>query len=141
MYELDGMLLPPAVDDLLAQVRKIVIPSGTAGSWMCADKDARAGLEATLRDHWPEVGPILYMTVVYLYPGAQIQSHCDAPIQGIRYHIPLQQNDGCWSFSEGVWQQLQIGRIYTLDPSKPHGAVNWGPTLRVNLLIDVQSAG
>ena len=137
MYELDGLLLPPAVDDLLAQAIKTDIRPGPGGSRMCADQEARFYLEPTLREHWPELGQIHYLTVVALYPSSQIVAHADAPIQGIRHHIPLQQNDGCWSFSEGVWQQLQIGRIYTMDPTKVHGAVNWGSTVRLHLIVDV----
>ena len=53
-----------------------------------------------------------------------------------RYHIPLQINPGCWVFSDCVWQQLELGVVYEMDPTKPHGAVNWGDTVRLHLLID-----
>lgn len=140
MYELEGMFLKPATANLLAQAIKTDISPGPGGTHMCADKEARFFLEPLLREHWPELGPITYITVIAVYPGAQIQSHVDAPPKGIRYHIPLQQNEGCWSFHDGAWQQLQLDRIYTMDPTKPHGAVNWGPTVRLHLIVDVLTA-
>ena len=87
-----------------------------------------------LRDRFP--GVWTSCTVIALYPGAQLQSHVDAPIVGIRHHIPLQQNDGCWSFSEGDWRRLKLGAVYRMDPTKPHGAVNWGATIRLHLIVD-----
>lgn len=123
-----------AVDDLLAAGRTLDIAPGPGGSRM---SDA----EVTIRIYRPLLtetfpGRWTGAALVALYPGAQIPSHVDAPIPGTRFHIPLQINEGCWVFSDGVWQQLSRGAVYTLDPTKPHGAVNWGPTLRIHLLID-----
>ena len=137
MYELDALLLAPAVPDLLAQAVKLDIAPGPGGSRMSSDKETRFYLEPVLREHWPELGPITYITVIALYPSSQLVGHCDAPIHATRYHIPLQQNVGCWSFHDGHWQQLQIGRAYTMDPSLFHGAVNWGSTVRLHLIVDV----
>jgi hypothetical protein len=83
---------------------------------------------------------VLATKLVGLLPSQQIAAHADAPIQGVRYHIPLQVNDGCWSFHDGVWQQLKLGVVYQMDPTKPHGAVNWGETIRLHLMIDVEGA-
>lgn len=77
--------------------------------------------------------------VVGLWPSQQIVSHQDAPITGKRYHLPLQTNPGCWSFHDGDWQQLHEGRIYQMDPTKSHGAVNWGSEIRLHLIIDTTS--
>lgn len=74
--------------------------------------------------------------VVVLYPSAQIVAHSDAPIRGIRTHIPLQLNPGCWVFHDSVWQQLREGSVYQMDPTIEHGAVNWGATPRFHLIID-----
>lgn len=77
------------------------------------------------------------ITVAALYPSSQIVLHTDAPIRGRRLHLPLQTNDGCWSVSDGVWQQLQVGFGYWLDPTRPHGAVNWGTEVRLHLVVDL----
>lgn len=74
--------------------------------------------------------------LVGIRPGAQIAGHCDAGPRA-RYHIPLQTNESCWSFSDGVWQQLKVGRLYMMNPTEFHGAVNWGDTVRLHLMVDV----
>ena len=77
--------------------------------------------------------------IIGIRPGGQIAGHRDgspATVTFTRYHIPLQTNGHCWSFSDGVWQQLDVGVIYTMDPTEFHGAVNWGDTMRLHLLID-----
>lgn len=74
-----------------------------------------------------------------LYPSSQIVAHCDPPIQGMRYHIPLVVNDGCWSFSGGTWQHLEVGKVYQMDPTEIHGAVNWGTEVRLHLMVDVHA--
>lgn len=77
--------------------------------------------------------------LVGLLPSQQIVAHADASIAPrVRYHIPVQTNDGCWSFSTGVWQQLAVGKVYRLDPTERHGAVNWGTELRLHLMVDVE---
>lgn len=75
--------------------------------------------------------------IVALYPSAQLVGHKDPPIQGRRFHIPLQMNDGCWVHHDGVWVQLQLGHIYEMNPMEFHGAVNWGHDIRLHLAIDV----
>lgn len=83
---------------------------------------------------------IAQMQIVGLLPSQQIVRHQDQSIAPlVRYHLPLQTNDGCWSFAGGAWTQLQLGGIYRLDPTEPHGAVNWGADLRVHLMIDCEA--
>jgi hypothetical protein len=84
-------------------------------------------------------GPWHAIQFVALYPSRQIVAHCDPPIVGRRFHIPLAVNDGCWSFHDGVWQQLKVGLAYEMDPTIVHGAVNWGVTTRLHLMIDTES--
>jgi len=72
-----------------------------------------------------------------LCPSQQIVAHCDAPIEGRRFHLPLASNPGCWSFHDDVWQRLEVGTVYEMDPTIRHGAVNWGDTLRLNLVVDI----
>src|SRR5689334_13345040 len=106
---------------MLREIETLPRPSGGSGSYM-SDRVLTK----------PVVGPYLSFlepyscTVIFLYASQQIPLHCDAPISGTRFHIPLQSNDGCWSLHDGLWQQLEVGRIYEMDPTLPHGAVNWG---------------
>jgi capsular polysaccharide biosynthesis protein len=83
--------------------------------------------------------PWVQARLVALYPSKQIAQHCDAPIVGVRYHLPLQLNPACWVFHDGTWQQLEEGQLYQMDPTRPHGSVNWGSTLRVHLMVDLSS--
>jgi hypothetical protein len=75
--------------------------------------------------------------VVALYPSSQLVAHSDPPVTGTRYHVPLVVNNGCWSFHDGTWQQLEVGTVYEMDPTKLHGAVNWGTEVRLHLIVDV----
>ena len=75
--------------------------------------------------------------VVALYPSSQLVAHCDPPIIGKRFHIPLVVNEGCWAFHTGTWQQLEVGKVYQMDPTQEHGAVNWGTTIRTHLILDM----
>lgn len=75
---------------------------------------------------------------ITLQPSSQIPAHRDPPISGKRYHFPLIVNDGCWSFHGGTWQQLTVGVAYEMDPTLVHGAVNWGTTIRLHLIVDVE---
>lgn len=76
--------------------------------------------------------------LVGLYPSQQIVAHADVAIRpAIRLHLPLQTNEDCWVFHGGGWQQLHVGYVYKMDPTWFHGAVNWGTTLRLHLMIDI----
>ncbi len=74
---------------------------------------------------------------VALWPSRQIVGHTDPPIPGRRYHIPIDTNANCWVFHGGEWMRLEVGHWYEMDPTVIHGAVNWGSTVRVHLMIDV----
>jgi hypothetical protein len=91
-------------------------------------------------DCWQILGlqprTVVQTAVAALYQSRQISGHTDPPVPNERYHIPIQSNADCWVFHDGVWQQLELGRCYAMDPTKPHGAVNWGATVRLHLLID-----
>lgn len=78
------------------------------------------------------------LAFVVLGPSRQIAAHTDPPIAGRRYHVPLAVNPGCWSFHAGVWDQLAVGQFYEMDPTEIHGAVNWGATVRLHLMIDTE---
>lgn len=77
-------------------------------------------------------------TVIALYPSCQIVAHRDAPLTGLRYHVPLFTNPDAWVFHAGIWQQLEEGQFYLMDPTELHGAVNWGSEMRAHLIVDVE---
>jgi hypothetical protein len=76
--------------------------------------------------------------VVSLDPMQQIPSHVDASIApAVRYHIAIRTNPLAWSFHAGQWRHLEEGYVYQMDPTEPHGAVNWGTEPRWHLLVDI----
>lgn len=123
---------------LLEIALRLDLPPGPGGSRMADFAQAEAAYQqvTTLRAAFPN--PWVSVTVIALEPSAQIVAHCDQRQSPRRYHIPLQQNPGCWSFHAGTWQQLETGRIYRMDPAEEHGAVNWGATRRLQLILDEQ---
>jgi hypothetical protein len=133
--------LPWAVDDL-EQMRGLLdyfdILRGAGESRMSTPSDTLARYEERLAHHFG--GRAIRAMLVALYPSCQIAAHADDPIAPlVRVHFPLLANEGCWSFHDGDWQQLEPGRAYLMDPARVHGAVNWGPTPRVHLMVDVSS--
>lgn len=56
----------------------------------------------------------------------------------VRYHVVLQSNPRCWVHHDGEFQLLEVGGVYTMDPTKYHAAVNWGETDRIHLVVDVE---
>lgn len=127
---------PDLLAGLLGCAARCNVQPGPGGSGMTDITETRrifwdhAGLARLFPGEW------YTCRVVSLQPSSQIVAHRDAPIIGQRYHIPLQVNAGCWVFSGGVWQQLEAGRVYQMDPTEEHGAVNWGDTMRLHLMID-----
>jgi hypothetical protein len=109
-------------------------PAGCPGSFFAPYDTLYLILGPSFRAHFPTLTQV---TVVGLLPSAQIVAHKDAPIPGRRIHIPLRTNHGCWSFSGHHWRRLQVGAGYWMDPTESHGAVNWGETLRLHLVVDV----
>ena len=118
------------------------MPPGPGGS-------AMLDLPPALREEyhialWPIVGRgWSTCRFVGLWPGQQIPLHRDSPITGVRHHIPLALNRYCVQVTENeagvlICQHLEVGRVYTMDPTQPHGAVNWGETIRLHLVIDVE---
>ncbi len=117
---------------LVDLARTIDLAPGPGGSRMTPIAGAQAIVGASIPGLWAQA------LIVVLLPSAQLVGHCDPPIAGTRVHLPIVSNADCWSFSDGVWQQLVIGTGYAMDPTKPHGAVNWGATPRLHLMIDTR---
>lgn len=126
-------LATDTVADLLARAQTLDLAPGPGGRRGSDDQATAVLFRAPLSYLFPAA--VLYR-VFALYPGSQIELHTDPPIRGMRYHLPLQSNDACWCCHDGVWSQLTPGFVYVMDPSRPHGAVNWGETLRLHLTID-----
>ncbi len=128
-------LTPDQVAHLLTLALSLNPQPGPGGAGMTGQASTRLTFEPVLREIFR--GTWYGCTVVGLWPSQQIPLHADAKILGVRYHLPLQSNADCWSFSD-EWRRLEVGRVYRLDPTIPHGAVNWGDTLRLHLMIDVE---
>lgn len=97
-----------------------------------------------IRDAYPELASVLPGTwatamLAIVHKGGNIPVHRDA-LEGVRHHLVLQTNDRCWNYHDGDWQQLELGGIYTVDPSKEHASINFGDSLRVHLVVDVIAA-
>jgi hypothetical protein len=130
---------PPLSAERVAGLRALVdrldIRPGPGGSRISDYAATQALVELHLRDVFP--GRWTRAMVVALYPSSQLVAHCDPSIlPSVRYHIPLQVNDGCWVFSGGHWDQLSLGHVYAMHPHEIRGAVNWGATLRLHLAVD-----
>jgi len=110
------------------------------GSGMTNEQETLAVFTPLLQSRFP--GEWIYATVISLNPSAQLVAHVDAPFPqpGVRYHLPLQLNPGCWCYHDGVWQQLELGKVYAMDLTCVHGAVNWGDNVRLHLIMDVLNA-
>ena len=83
-------------------------------------------------------------TLLGIQPGGTIPLHKDNPgvennVDGplTRYHLILSTNDWCWNFHAGTWQQLEVGYMYTMDPTREHASINWGPNTRWHLILDI----
>jgi hypothetical protein len=136
MYVEDKRQLPLAVVQQWRELAKPFWepPAGCPGSYFSPYLLTRRIFEQALGDYFQHLQQV---TVVGLLPSAQIVGHKDAEIEGRRIHIPLQTNPGCWSFSGSHWQRLQLKSGYWMDPTVVHGAVNWGETVRLHLVVDV----
>lgn len=133
MYrELPQTLTTEQINDLIALSRGVDLRPGPGGA-----RITPCALDAYWMAWWSALGQVQSAMFIALQPTSQIPAHTDQPIPGRRYHVPIQVNDGCWVFHDGQWLQLNVGRIYEMDPSQTHGAVNWGTTPRSHLIVDV----
>jgi hypothetical protein len=126
-----------ALPQLLALAARLDLAPGPGGSRITPIPD-------TEREAWrvAHSAPPGYASAAFvvLYPSAQLVAHCDPSIAPLkRYHIPLVVNNGCWSFSGDTWQRLEVGKVYAMDPTELHGAVNWGTERRLHLMIDTHA--
>ena len=129
MYDLCVQLTEASLDELRAPLAALDLKPGPGGSF-ATEPTRTSALYAKFFDF-----PIV-ARVFGLLPSAQIVGHCDPPVAGTRYHCPLKTNDGCWVFHGEDWKQLVAGYWYAMDPTVFHGAVNWGATTRLHLVVD-----
>ncbi len=129
MYILQSATISPEVVAVFALIaQKTDLAPGPGGSRITPIKDAPFEL---LGIDMP--GKAMF---VVLYPSSQLVAHRDPPIPDLRYHVPIIVPPGNWVFHDGLWQQLVVGNIYQMDPTKEHGAVNWGSEIRIHLVVD-----
>lgn len=136
MYLDTQIEIAPIVIEALVE-RSHLLDFGGAGSFMTDFEKTMIAMGHPVNALFP--GQTLkQITLVGLRPSQQIVAHRDAPIlPAVRYHLPLLTNYRCWSFHADSWQQLDVGRVYAMVPTEWHGAVNWGETLRLHLMVDV----
>lgn len=131
-YQATGQVLEgDQIATLVALSRLVDLAPGPGGARITPAGD-QAAVAAVL-------GRGGFAQFVILSVSQQISRHCDPPIRGRRFHIPLVTNAGCWSFHGGSWQQLEAGACYEMDPTVEHGAVNWGAETRLHLMIDIDA--
>lgn len=136
-YEAAGVTVDAAqVAALVTLSQRLDLQPGPGGARI----HPLGALTATAREILGEtLGPWASVYFVVLAPSRQIGGHCDPPVPSRRFHLPLIVNPGCWSFHGGVWQQLAVGGVYEMDPTIEHGAVNWGASTRLHLIVDTES--
>lgn len=139
MYQIDSRTYEPKrLAHWLLLAQQMNLTPGPGGSTMTNFR-AALKLYGEDLDYLFGAGNVKQATLVVLAPSSQIVGHKDSPndVHGRRLHIPLQTNPGCWSFHDGRWQHLEIGYGYWMDPTVEHGAVNWGTSTRLHLMVDV----
>jgi hypothetical protein len=132
---LDDACTTDQLEALRDLVRQVDLAPGPGGSRITPLTPAQTATALDLLARDPAT--VLDVRAIALYPSSQLVAHCDPPIPGTRLHLPLVTNPGCWSFSEGLWRQPTVGVFYAMDPSLIHGAVNWGATTRIHLMLDL----
>lgn len=116
-------------------------------AWTPSDYGTTTEHRSECRAAYPELagvlpGDWLASMLVLIRPGGNIRMHVDVPErEGLtRYHVVLATNDRCWNYHDGDWQQMELGGIYTVDPTREHASINWGESMRVHLVIDIVPA-
>lgn len=136
MYRYGGSVARHTIDALVPLIDTLDVAAGSEGFRATVFEPTRDRFYPLLASAFP--GRWTYCILVALYPKRMIAAHIDGPCDGIRHHLVLETNEECWSFSDGTWGQLQRGSFYQMDPNRPHGAVNWGTSRRVHLVIDTK---
>jgi hypothetical protein len=126
---------PDQLQELVRLSATLDIRPGPGGSTASDRAHTRRLYEPFLHEFLP--GDWINVMIISLWPSSQLVGHIDAPIKGLRHHIPFQINDQCWVLHGTEWRKLDLGQCYIMDPTEWHGAVNWGSTIRHHLIIDI----
>lgn len=123
----------PDLETLREAAKNVDLTKGS-GSYISPSEDTLP--------HFAPLFPLLKLLragIVVLQPSQQLVGHTDPwNPHDIRIHIPLYTNDACWCFHSGAWVQLEEGKAYEMSPAEFHGAVNWGHSPRMHLMLDYQ---
>lgn len=124
------------VESLLSLSKGLDLAQGSGGLRISDKGPSRKIYEPFIKEAFP--GFVLEdCFLVVLWPSQHIVGHVDQFMKGARYHIPLQLNDQCWFLHNSTWSQLEVGQCYKINPAEWHGAVNWGRSIRINLVFDI----
>ena len=97
------------------------------------DKQVQAVDEIVAR--WP-VSTWDRLSFFRLKPGGKLYRHAD---EGYGFHIPVETNRRavCTTYENGFAadQNLELGKIYSVDRSIDHAAANYGKTDRTHLIV------
>ena len=142
MYQMISYMDKAQVKALYEAAKGLRLDESNQGYGSTSDRPRE--VEETLR---PLLGsmfpnPWSYVMVVSVKTNGTLPPHADGALTAgtTRYHVVLQTNPLAWCLHDEVWQQLAQGGIYTMDCSKVHAAVNWGPEPRVHLVIDTKES-
>lgn len=75
-----------------------------------------------------------------IMPGRAIGEHVDqqCPKDWVtRVHVPLLTNPQAVLVMEGIEHHMQVGKVYHVNPNRPHSLRNDGKTPRVHFFFDV----
>jgi hypothetical protein len=135
MYQRQEIELSPSILSVCQQyVKSVPIVLNSKGVFQSDSTITSEVYGPVLKELFPWPWP--YCNLTAIGTSKQIHGHTDPFTLTIRYHIPLLTNNECWNFHGGTWEQLQEGAVYTMDPTKFHGSVNWGTSTRIHLVID-----
>lgn len=84
--------------------------------------------------------------IVYLarrVPGEHVEPHTDREDGGCtcRVHVPLVTNPHAQLLLDGVWQHLEAGFAWAIDPTREHAVRNAGATDRIHLFFNAVEGG
>lgn len=103
---------------------------------MTTVEQTRPLLQPVLQDVF--LGSWGYTTVVSVAPQSCLCLHIDGEVARTRHILVVQTTPESWAFHDGTWAQLAVGGIYTMDPTKPHGGVNWGDLPRIHITVECE---
>ena len=129
MYERVGMVSD--LDSLrqAAAAANWKVVNGSGRDYLTAE--CPGYLRPTLWDRWHSA------FFLKIPPGGRVHRHVDVDHPWNTYHVVVQTNPDCLSFTEGAAQHLESGGVYSIDRTIEHWSENNGDTDRIHLLCEV----